>query len=116
MEYNNYFRDLIEELRNNKVLTLEEKKELFKNYVKKACNYFKISIPSIDFETIEHFPGGEDGHFHIDLCKICVDIDKLKFLKTEKIRELAYHEVTHAFMGGHDKDFWDIMKRAMNGI
>lgn len=112
---NDYFLKIIRELSTAKPLTLEEKKDLFVNYVKEACNRFKISIPSINFETIEHFSQGEDGHFHVDECKICVDEAKLKFLKIEKIKELAYHEVTHAFKGGHDKDFWSKMQEGMNG-
>jgi hypothetical protein len=112
----NYLKSLIRELRTNeKALTLEERKELFKTYVKEACNRFKISLPSINFETIGHFSNGEDGHFHPDLCMICVDEGKLKFLKEDKIKELAYHEVTHAFNGEHDKDFWNKMREGIRG-
>lgn len=111
----NYFKTLIKELKaNEKTITLEKRKELFRNYVKEACNSFKISSPSISFETIEHFNNGEDGHFHPDLCRICVDEDKLKFLEIEKIKELAYHEVAHAFQGEHDKTFWNIMNKGIN--
>jgi len=114
LEKENYFKNLIKELKTNNMLTLGERKELFKTYVKEACQKFKISIPYINFYTIEHFPDGEDGHFHPDECKICVDEDKLKYLKEEKIKELAYHEVAHAFRGDHDKDFWNIMKNGMD--
>src|SRR3989344_8913347 len=69
-----YFKTLVQELKTNKkTLTLEEKKELFIRYAKQACDYFKVSTPLINFETIEHFSEDEDGHFHPDLCMICVD-------------------------------------------
>lgn len=108
-----YFKNLIRELKNNNNPTIEDRKALFISYVKDACRYFKISIPSINFDTIEHFSDGEDGHFHVEECKICVDEDKLKYLKKDKIKELAYHEVTHAFIGGHDDAFWNKMKKAL---
>ena len=110
----NYFLDLIEEIKSDKPVTLEDKKKIFIDYVIEACNSFKVSVPSVSFNTIEHFSSGEDGHFHPDECKICVDEDKLKFLKMDKIKEMAYHEVTHAFMGGHDESFWNKMQKGMD--
>jgi len=115
-EPNDYFVNLIKEVRVQKnTLTLDKKKEMFIDYVIEACRRFKISVPVVKFEKLEHFSHGEDGHYEVELCRICVDEGKLNFLKEDKIRELAYHEVSHAFTGEHDDHFWKIMRSGMNG-
>ncbi len=86
---------------------LRAKEERFKEFVKLASKIYKLQfVPKIVFHD-GYLPDGPDvlAHIYLDSGQICVSRIRLKEMPIEKVKETAFHEVTHLLNASHDTFF-----------
>lgn len=88
---------------NDDILKAKESK--FEEFVELASKTFGLKYkPRVEFYD-GFLPGGEIAHIELETQIIRVSRKHLKEMPDEKIKETAFHEVTHLFNASHDTDF-----------
>lgn len=82
----------------------ENLEEMVREYINEASSVLKVKPKKVSFRYMKRRWGSCSKEGHIILNK------KLKFLPSELIRYVVFHEMCHLLVHNHKKEFWLLVK------